>query len=85
MGEGRPQNTGQFTETRMTPEEHAKTRAYYFGECGPHQVFYPKRHRWEPWQYGTLSVGTKFRERICRQCSLVDYRTTYDTGGHNAD
>ena len=82
MGEGRPQNTGQFTEAKMTPEEHAKIRAYYFGSCGPAQDFYPKRHRWEPWRYGVQSNGIKYRERICCHCSLADLRFT---GGHNAD
>lgn len=68
----KPSNTGQFEAQRMTPEESRRCHEYYFGECGPNQAFYPKRHRWGPWSTHTIkATGVRFRERTCIHCSVV--------------
>lgn len=66
-----PDNILQFQQTKMTVEEHRRCREYYFGECGPDQTFYPKRHRWGSWQFGVLRNGRRYKERICQNCSLA--------------
>lgn len=72
MTGGGPNNVLQFTSRRMTDEEHKRIRAYYFGECGDGQGFWPDQHRWGRWKTHIIkATGARFKERICSICSLA--------------
>ena len=61
---GLPENVLQFRAERMTVKEHLQIRAYYFGECGDGQGFWPSRHRWD--RHPEIAD-----EQICRHCALT--------------
>lgn len=62
-----PNNVLQFERPRMSDDEHAKVRNYYFGECGDGKGFWPARHRW--------IVNPSAKGSTCKWCGLAKETT----------
>ena len=78
-----PANVLQFRQDRMSPEEHTRLRNYYFGSCGDGGGFWPRQHRWGPWD---PCYGGTGQTRTCDHCGLVsDIKWNAEEPNHDAD